>query len=166
MISKDDIQQLKSENELLQIQLQDITEMINIREEELDILRKKAAYTVLLQSTLDGNLEQINQMQNFIGEQQRKVSGSAKREAAMEDEIIQQIGMEKEFYNIRDKYESSKAAIKDLDNELAETATMYRQLATSITRVAELESSLEITLMENRDLKEKLEKLMEQQHSE
>lgn len=166
MISKDDIQQLKSENELLQIQLQDITEMINIREEELDILRKKAAYTVLLQSTLDGNLEQINQMQNFIGEQQRKVSGSAKREAAMEDEIIQQIGMEKEFYNIRDKYESSKTAIKDLDNELAETASMYRQLATSIMRVAELESSLEITLMENRDLKEKLEKLMEQQHSE
>lgn len=159
MLSKDDIQQLKSENELLQIQLQDITEMINIREEELQILRKKAAYTVMLQSTLDGNLEQINQMQHLLGEHQRKVAGSAKREAAMEDEIIQQISMEKEFYNIRDKYESSKAAIKDLDNELAETADMYRQLAASIARVAELESSLDIALMENRDLKEKLEKL-------
>jgi len=163
MLSKDEIQQLKSENELLQIQLQDITEMINIREEELEILRKKANYTVLLQSTLDGNLEQITQMQNLIGEHQRKVAGSAKREAAMEEEIIQQIGMEKEFYNIRDKYESSKAAIKDLDNELAETATMYRQLAASMSRIAELESSLEIAQLENKDLKEKLEKLTQPQ---
>lgn len=160
MISTDEIQQLKSENELLQLQLQDITEMINIREEEVDILRKKAAYSVLLQSTLDGNLEQITQMQNIIGEKQRKIAGSEKREAAMEDEIIQQIGMEKEFYDIRDKYESSKAAINDLDNELAETASMYRQLSESMSRIAELESNLEIAMLENEDLRERLAKLL------
>ena len=156
MISTDEIQQLRSENELLQLQLQDITEMINIREEEVEILRKKAAYTVLLQSTLEGNLEQISQMQNIIGEHQRKVSGSARREAAMEEEIIQQIGMEKEFYTIRDKYESSKAAIKDLDNELAETASMYRQLSESMSRIAELESNLALVMLENKQLNEKI----------
>lgn len=159
MFSKDEIQQLKSENELLQIQLQDITEIINIREEELEILRKKSAYTILLQSTLNGNLEEISQMQQFIGEQQRKTAGAEKREASMENEMIQSLEMEKEFYNIRDKYESARAAITDLDNELAETTLMYRQLATSIARVAELESSLEIALMENDSLKEKLEKM-------
>ena len=158
MLSTDEIQQLKSENELLQIQLQDITEMINIREEELAILRKKASYTVLLQSTLDGNLEEISQMQHIIGEQQRKMAGATKREVAMENEIIQSLDMEKEFYTIKDKYESARTAITDLDNELAETTSMYRQLAASIARVAELESSLEIALMENDHLKEKLEK--------
>jgi len=163
MLSEDEIQQLKSENELLQLQLQDITEMINIREEELDILRKKSAYTVMLQSTLDGNLEEINQMQHFIGEQQRKVAGAAKREVAMENEIIQSLEMEKELYTIRDKYQSAKAAIDDLDNELAETSSMYRQLAASNSRVAELESSLEIALMENVRLKEKLEQLTKAQ---
>ena len=159
MLSTDEIQQLKSENDLLQIQLDDITEMINIREEELAILRRKAAYTVELQSTLDGNLEEISQMQHFIGDQQKKMAGAAKREAAMENEIIQSLDMEKEFYNIKDKYTSAKAAITDLDNELAETSSLYRQLATSIARVAELESSLEIALMENDHLKERLEKL-------
>lgn len=157
MLSKDEIQQLKSENELLRIQLQDITEMINIRDEEVQILRKKAAFGVLLQSTLEGNLEEISQMQNNIGEQQRKVFGAAKREAAMEEEIIQSLEMEKEFYNIRDKYESSKAAIKDLDNELAETSVMYRQLAATISRVAELESNLEISQLEILHLKQQLE---------
>lgn len=159
MFSKDEIQQLKSENELLQIQLQDITEIINIREEELEILRKKSAYTIMLQSTLDGNLEEISQMQQFIGEQQRKTAGAEKREASMENEMIQSLDMEKEFYNIRDKYESARAAITDLDNELAETTSMYRQLSASIDRVAELESSLAIVIMENDQLKEKIEKL-------
>lgn len=159
MLSKDEIQQLKSENELLKIQLEDITEIINIREEELEILRKKSAYTILLQSALDGNLEEISQMQQFIGEQQRKTAGAEKREASMENEMIESLEMEKEFYNIRDKYESARAAITDLDNELAETSSMYRQLATSIAKVAELESNLEIALMTNDDLKEKLEKL-------
>lgn len=159
MLSKDEIQQLRSENELLQIQLADITEMINIREEELDILRKKAAYTVMLKSTLDGNLEEISQMQQFIGDQQMKLAGASKREIAMENEIIQSLDIEKEFYSIKDKYESARAAITDLDNELADTATMYRQLSASIARVAELESSLEMSLMENDHLKQQIEKL-------
>ncbi len=159
MVSEEEIQQLKSENELLQLQLQDITEIINVREEEIELLRKKAAYAIMLQSTLDGNLEQISQMQLFIGEEQRKLVGAAKREAAMEDEIIQSIQMEKDFYNIRDKYESSKAALQDLDNELAETSGMYRQLSECMSRIAELESNLEIAQLENQYMKEELEEL-------
>lgn len=159
MVSEEEIQQLKSENELLQLQLQDITEMINVREEEIELLRKKAAYAIMLQSTLDGNLEQISQMQLFIVEEQRKLVGAAKRESAMEDEIIQSIQMEKDFYNIRDKYESSKAALQDLDNELAETSGMYRQLSECMSRIAELESNLEIAQLENQYMKEELEEL-------
>jgi len=157
MLSKDEIQLLKSENELLQLQLQDITEMINIREEELDILRKKAAYTVLLQSTLDGNLDEITQMQELIGEQQRKFAGATKREIAMENEIIQSLEMEKELYTIRDKYESARATINDLDNEVAESISIYRQLSAAIAKIAELESSIEIERLEISQLKEELQ---------
>jgi len=165
MLSNDEIQQLRSENELLRIQLQDITEMINIREEELEILRKKSAYTVLLKSTLDGNLEEITQMQNMLGEERQKNAGAARREVNMENEIIQSLEIEKEFYNIRDKYESAKAAIIDLDNELGETASMYRQLAASGTKIAELESSLEMASLEIKHLKEELDLYKKQQAS-
>ncbi len=161
MLSNDEIQQLKSENELLQIQLQDITEMIAIREEELEILRKKAAYTVQLKSELEGNMAEITQMQNLLGEHQQKAFGAARRELAMENEIIQSLEMEKELYDIRDRYSSAKAAIKDLDNELAETSSMYNQLNISISRIAELESSLEIVLMENAHLKERIEEIIQ-----
>ena len=166
MLSTGDLQQLQSENELLKIQLNDISEMINIREEEVDILRKKAANSVLLQSTLEGNLNQIAQMQLLIGEEQRKAAGAARRETAMEDEVIRSIEMEKSYYTLQEQLDSNKAALIDLDNELAETASLYRQLSESMSRVAELESSLEMIQLENMRLKDKLEKLSKQDHSE
>lgn len=156
MLSAAEIQQLQSENYLLQVQLEDINEIINIREEELEILRKKAEENVLLQSTLSGNLEQISQMQQLIGEQQRQAAGSAKREASMENEIVQSVEMEKEFYTIREKLESSKAALHDLETEISDTAGLYKQLAEANSRIAELESNLEIALMENGFLKDDL----------
>ena len=166
MLSTGDLQQLQSENELLKIQLNDISEMINIREEEVDILRKKAANSVLLQSTLEGNLNQITQMQLLIGEEQRKAAGATRRETAMEEEVIRSIEMEKSYYTLQEQLDSNKAALKDLDNELAETATLYRQLSESMSRVAELESSLEMIQLENMRLKDKLEKLSKQNLSE
>lgn len=157
MLSTGDLQQLQSENELLKIQLNDINEMINIREEEVEILRKKAANSVLLQSTLEGNLNQIAQMQLIIGEEQRKAAGASRRETAMEEEVIRSIEMEKSYYTLQEQLDSNKAALKDLDNELAETASLYRQLSASMSRVAELESSLEMIQLENMRLKDKLE---------
>ena len=162
MLSTDDFQQLQSENELLKIQLNDISEMINIREEEVDILRKKASSAVLLQSTLEGNLNQIAQMQLLIGEQQKKAAGALKRETAMEEEVIRSIEMEKSYYTLQEKLDSNKAALKDLDTELAETASLYRQLSATMSRVAELESSLEMIQLENMRLKDKLERLTKQ----
>ena len=162
MLSTGDLQQLQSENELLKIQLNDISEMINIREEEVDILRKKAANAVLLQSTLEGNLNQIAQMQLLIGEEQRKAAGASRRETAMEEEVIRSIEIEKSYYTLQEELDSNKVALKDLDNELAETASLYRQLSESMSRVAELESRLEMIQLENMRLKDKLEKLSKQ----
>lgn len=162
MLSTDDLQQLQSENELLKIQLNDISEMINIREEEVDILRKKVANAVLLQSTLEGNLNQIAQMQLLIGEEQRKAAGATRRETAMEEEVIRSIEIEKSYYTLQEELDSNKVALKDLDNELAETASLYRQLSESMSRVAELESRLEMIQLENMRLKDKLEKLSKQ----
>ena len=162
MLSTGDLQQLQSENELLKIQLNDISEMINIREEEVDILRKKAANAVLLQSTLEGNLNQIAQMQLLIGEEQRKAAGATRRETAMEEEVIRSIEIEKSYYTLQEELDSNKVALKNLNNELAETASLYRQLSESMSRVAELESSLEMIQLENMRLKDKLEKLSKQ----
>ncbi len=153
------LQQLISENELLQIQLQDVNEMIQVREEELEILRNTAAHAVLLQSRLDMNLDEFYSLQDVIGNQQKDAEGSAKREASLEEELVQSINMETEFYNIKDQFESTKAALMDVQSEMDTVASLYKQIAELTTRVAELESSHEIASMENGFLKEELEEL-------
>ena len=153
------LQQLISENELLQIQLQDVNEMIQVREEELEILRNTAAHAVLLQSSLDMNLDEFYSLQDVIGNQQKDAEGSAKREASLEEELVQSINMETEFYNIKDQFESTKAALMDVQSEMDTVASLYKQIAELTTRVAELESSHEIASMENGFLKEELEEL-------
>ena len=153
------LQQLISENELLQIQLQDVNEMIQVREEELEILRNTAAHAVLLQSRLDMNLDEFYSLQDVIGNQQKDAEGSAKREASLEEELMQSINMETEFYNIKDQFESTKAALMDVQSEMDTVASLYKQIAELTTRVAELESSHEIASMENGFLKEELDEL-------
>ena len=157
MLPENMLQQLRSENEFLQVQLQDVNEMIKVREEELDILRKNAAHAVSLQSMLDQNLDQFYQMQNQIGDDQRQKAGAAKRYASLENELMQSIEMETELYNIRDQYASTKAALSDANNEMDKMASLYKEVAILTKKIAGLESNIEIMTMENGFLKEELE---------
>jgi len=153
MLSEQEIKTLKEENESLKKQLDEISYIISIREDELNILREKLGELAELRSELDVNLDQIAQMQLFLNEHQRKTEGAFKREAALEDELVESIEMEKSFYNIRDKYESSRAAIKDMDAELGDALLMYKQLGDANSKIARLESMMEILQMENENLK-------------
>jgi hypothetical protein len=152
------LQHLKSENELLQIQLQDVNDMIKVREEELEILRRTAAHAVELQSRLDINLDEFYQMQDHIGNQQDYAEGAAKREASLENELLQSIQMETELYNIRDELASNKAALADINNEMDKMPYIYKEMAKLKARITELESRLEIADLENGFLKEEVEK--------
>jgi hypothetical protein len=158
MLSDKLVQQLKSENELLQIQLQDVNDMITVREEELEILRKTAAHAVSLQSRLDMNLDEFYQMQDHIGNQQLYAQGAAKREASLESELLQSIEMETQLYNMRDQFASTKAALADLNNEMSNLASVHKDVAILKARITELESNLEIAALENGFLKEELDK--------
>lgn len=162
MLSDHQIKQLKSENDLLQLQLQDVNYIISIREEELEILRAKAKNAVRLQSQLEGTFDELGQMQNFIGRKQQEADGAARREAAMEEEIIQSINMEKDYYDIKSRFASASAALSDINNELSDAAHIYKELANANARIAELESTLEIAAEEKELLKYELEKVKKQ----
>ena len=158
MLSDNLLQQLKSENELLQIQLQDVNYMIQVREEELEILRRTAAHAVSLQSRLDMNLDEFYQMQDHIGNQQQYAEGAAKREASLESELLQSIEMETQLYNMKDQFASTKAALADLNNEMNSMASVHKEVAILKAKITELESNLEIAALENGFLKEEVDK--------
>lgn len=163
MLSENLLQHLKSENELLQIQLQDVNDMIQVREEELELLRKTAAHAVALQSRLDMNLDEFYQMQDHIGNQQQYAEGAARREASMENELLQSLEMETQLYNMKDELTSTKTALTDINHEMDKMSSMYKEIAILKARVAELESNQEISVLENGFLKEEVEKYRQEE---
>jgi len=158
MLSKNFITELKNENQALQLQLNDLEYMIQMREEELLYLKKTADSIAELQSRFDHNLYEFEQMQNHIGDQQQKAEGAARREIALEDEMIQTIQTETAYYELRDQFKSSKAAFDDINSQLEDMSLLYRELADLKSKVTELESNLEIANLDNQFLKEDLEK--------
>lgn len=159
MLPDQEIQLLKSENEYLQLQLQDVNYMLTVREEELDLLREKARQAVQMQSKLEGNYNELAQMQITIGKTQQQAFGAAKREAAMEEEILQSIHIEKAYYNTRKELASVTAAFTDADSKLDEATNVYKELDDAKRKIAELESLNEIAKEEKEYLAYEVEKL-------
>ena len=159
MQNEDFIQELKNENEELQYQLKDLEYLIQLKEEELDDFKKASQQVSSLQSKIDQNLYQFEQMQLFINEEQQKLQGALKREASIEQELIDGIATEKSYYEIKEEFNSTKAALQDINEQMNEAATIYQQLVLMKKKVAELESNLEIANLDNQFLKEELDNL-------
>ena len=159
MVSADTLKKLISENEFLQVQLQDVNEMIAIREEELGILRDKAKKAIETKSQLESVYEEITYMQNLIGKQQQKAEGAASREMSMEDEMLESMRLEKEYYTIRDQYQSASTALNDIKIQLGEASLVYKKLHDAQKKIAELESKLDISSEQNELLQYEIQKL-------
>lgn len=156
MLTERQIEILRSENELLQIQLDDVNMMIKVREEELDLLRKRAADAAAMQSQLDSNLMEFEQMQNSIGFSQQKNEGFTHRLEEMEQELYDSIKDQlKSAEKVKD-FESLEANLLDTTNELQEAAAVYKQLRDMKSKLAVTQSDLEIANMEITSLKEEL----------
>ena len=159
MLTERQIEILRSENELLQLQLDDVNMMIKVREEELDLLRKRAQEASEMQSRLDTNLLEFEQMQNNLGFSQQKNDGAAQRLEQMEEELYASIKDQlKSEERVKD-FESLEANLLDTTNELQEAAAAYKQLREIKSRMAATQSDLEIANMEIASLKEELKEV-------
>lgn len=159
MLSEKQLQQIISENEFLQVQLADANEMLSLREKELEMLRATALQATELKSTIENNLEELSYLQHLLGKNQQKLEGSGKREAAMEEELLLGIRMEKEYYNLKEKLNSSSAQIEDISQQLNETATVFKELRDAKKKITAMQSSLDIANEEKELLQHEMQKL-------
>ncbi len=148
--------QMKSENDLLHMQLQDLEYMIQLREESLEELKQTAKQVSELRSKLDNNLIQFEHMQNIIGDQDQKAVGANRRENAMEEEMLQSIASEQAYYEISKAHQSLQLALDDAQMQLSEAVLLYKERADLQKKIIALESNLEMALLDNQFLKEDL----------
>lgn len=154
---------LISEDNSYALQLQDLEYMIQLREEELQEMKASVNKLSELQSKIDNQLIAFEHLQNIIGNHQQKEIGFLKREASMEEEMLQSIEGESAFYQLQKKLESNEIEINKQMRELKEAVELYHEISDLQKKNTELESALEMANLDNQFLKEELEELRNRQ---
>lgn len=156
MLTEKQIKQLKGENELLLLQLEDVNEVIKQREQELEELRRIANKAREMQSQLDMNLLEFEQMQNSIGEKQQQAQGASVRMEELEKELYSSIKIENRYNNMLNEHISLQANLLDTSNELEQAAALYKKVRELKSSLAQTQSSLEMGQIEIENLKDEL----------
>lgn len=157
--SKKNIQDLIDENEQLKLQLADVTYLLELREEEIKEISQSSSSLHALKSKIQEQLYDFEHLQNLLGKQQNISIGQNKREAAMEEELLNTLETEKAYYSLKEQFHSTTIALDDLHNQMKEMTAVYRQIISLKKELAATESNLEIALLDNQFLKEELEQL-------
>ena len=156
MLSPEQIQQLIVENESLQVQLQEVNYILQIKEEEIAELKKIALTTAEMRSIMDTRLDELQMMQNYIGKQQQKAAGAEDRELELQQELTEAIKLQHQYNDLFQQYTYVNTQLADVQEELAAVKKKNKMLQQIAVQVGELESTLENLTLERDELKGKI----------
>jgi chromosome segregation ATPase len=139
--------------------LTEAREIIALRDEQIDILRQKAAKAVELQSRLDNMQYEVEYLQDMIEKGEQKNTGAAIREQEMMEELKRDTGKLQQMGTLQEQYESAQKQLHLFKQEADELAALNKELLEELKKIPMLQSSLEIEKQENRILLDKLSRL-------
>ena len=159
MLTEKQLQLLKSENEYLQIQLEDVNQAIRQKEEELEILRETAGLAAELRSRLDANLVEISQIQENMAYRDEHGTFTEVRMEELEKELFDNIRQQQKCNDAFKENQQLQASLLDTTNELNEAASLYSKMQKLKASLSETRSNLEIANMEIESLRMELNEL-------
>jgi chromosome segregation ATPase len=164
MLSEEQIKKIISINESLQVQLDDVNRILAEREEVLEILKKDIAQATELRSKLDGQLGEIESIQNRLGEKQQQAKGAEEREIELQQELTEAARLQIKYNELTQQYGWLHSQFTDVQAQLTELNERNIQLQQIAGRIGELESRLENTILERDDLKTRITVLESQKY--
>ncbi len=153
MLTAEQIDILKSNNELLQLQLEDVNNILNARERELDLLREAQKQFTALQSRIEINLQETEIYKSQFEKQQEISRVNDVRLEALENELSQNL---LQLVKAKKELDSLKAVEADLaytNSELKEADKAYTDLHEIKLELAKTKSLLELAQLENAETK-------------
>ena len=156
MLTGEQIKKLISANESLQVQLDDANAILAAREAEIEILQTELDDAIALQSKLDGRLDEMESIQNQLGEKQQAAKGAEEREIELHQELTGMAGLNKDYNELLQDYAYLQSQFKDVQAQLTALNERNFQLQKIAGRIGELESKLENNLLERDDLKNRV----------
>ena len=153
------IRLLVSENEFLQLQMEDLNSEIKKRDEEINLLGDVTESTAALRSKIDNNLIEIEQLRYNSEQASQKQLGIEMMNEELEMSLYKEIkGRQKDQVSLKE-LDSVKANMEVISEELNEAAVLYKKVQSLKASLAEAESTASMTEIENQDLKMEIEEL-------
>ena len=152
MISEEQFDIIKSENELLQLQVEDLNDMLSRRELEITYLKATQDQNKVLQSLLEMNVHEFTNFQELVSAKQQEAFSNASRLENTEEELYSNIKVEAAYTELVKQKHSLEANLADTTNELNEVSSLFVTIKNLTKSLAETKSLLGIALEENRVL--------------
>ena len=156
MLSEAQIKKLISANESLQVQLADANAILAAREQEIEFLGNELEEATELRSKIDGQQGEIESIKNQLGQKQEAAKGAEEREFELHQELTEMALLNKQYNELVQDYAYLQSRYKDIQAQLTVLQERNLQLEQTASRIGELESSLENSLLERDDLKERI----------
>lgn len=150
---------LLSENEFLQLQLEDLNKAVKQRDEEIHLLGDNMDSAAALQSRIDTNLAEIEQLKYNNAVTEEKAAATEMLNEALENDLLQEIRQRHKDEKLLQEMSSVKINLDVVSEELEQSANFYQRIIQLKKEVSELKSSLEIAQLENKQLAEENEEL-------
>lgn len=156
MLTEKQLQLIKAENEFLLLQIEDLNAAIAQKERELDELRKQANHAAELQSKLDINLLEFEQMQRVVADRKQKASGDAIMIEELETELLDTLKLQQQYRSMADENDRLKASLMGSSEELEMASALYKKVKDLDKELTATKSNLEIAGIEIESLRAEL----------
>jgi DNA repair exonuclease SbcCD ATPase subunit len=159
MLSAQQIQILIEQNQKLQTQVQELEEILQLKDDELELLRQQANETTALRSELDLRLEDLVSMQNQLGQQQRKTAGAQLREEELHQELTDSVHMLHQQSDLQRQVLYANTQLVDLEEQVNFLKQKNESLQDADEKIKKLEDKVENLEFERDILLDKIESL-------
>ena len=141
MLTEEQLKKIISLNESLQVQLADVNAMLASRENEIEFLNDELAAATELRSRFDEQKLELESINNKLGIKEQQAIGAR---------------LNKKYNDLISDYTYLQTQLTDVEQQLTALHQRNIKLQQATARIAELESTLESTRLENDGLKARL----------
>jgi chromosome segregation ATPase len=156
MLSEGQIQILIAENEKLQAEVEELNEILAIKEEAIVELKKIAISNAEIRSKMDMQQEEIEILQNRIGQQRQKSAGAEQREFELHQELTVAAKEHHQYTDLLQQYTYVNIQLKDVQEQVATLKKRNNMLQQIAVKIGEMESMVEGLTVEKEALQYKI----------
>jgi chromosome segregation ATPase len=159
MLSAVQIQLLIAENEKLQAEVDELNQILAIKEEAITELKKIAISNAEIRSKMDMQQEEIEILQNRLSHQKQKLAGAQQREFELHQELTTAAKGHHQYTDLLQQYTYVNIQLNDVQEQVATLKKQNNMLQQIAVKIGEMESMVESLKRENEALQYKIAEL-------